>query len=252
MTTWTDSRTRAPVRTRTAEWQGAGRRPCRKSSRPAWSRTTRSRRRTACQVPPPPRLCGARFSHDGRLVCFFPTKEEKAKALFTSPEGIKERAKGEPFFPGFGRMIPESPIRNKYSQDDTSATDDQSDSDESGRSSTSSTDSESTSMHKSSLWYHPGRSLGRTWSGNRSVRSSGGGTGVGTGTGTGASKKRAAKPRNVVSIHDIRNDLPSKKEFAQEYLIFGDGARCAATTHGLRRSTAGQTWLISGTMPVSC
>lgn len=173
-------------------------------------------------IPPPPRLCGARFSHDGRLVCFFPTKEEKAKALFTSPEGMKERAKGEPFFPGFGRMIPESPMRNKY-PDDTSATEDQSDSDESGGSSTSSTDSESMSMHKSSLWYHPGRSLGKTWSGTRSIRSSGGGTGVGTGTGTGTNKKRAAKPRNVVSVHDIRNDLPSKKEFAQEYLIFGDG-----------------------------
>lgn len=175
-------------------------------------------------IPPPPGLCGARFSHDGRLVCFFPTKEEKAKALFTSPDGMKERAKGEPFFPGFGRMIPESPLRHRYSRDDMSATDDQSDSDEPSGSSTSSSDSESTSMHKSSFWYHPGRSLGKTWSGSRSMRSSGGGTGVGTGTGTGTSKKRLAKPRNIVSIHDIRNDLPSKKEFAEEYLIFGDGA----------------------------
>lgn len=175
-------------------------------------------------IPPPPRLCGARFSHDGRLVCFFPTKEEKARALFTSPDGMKERAKGEPFFPGFGRIIPESPLRRRHSRDDTSATDDQSDSDESSGSSTSSSGSESTSMHKSSFWYHPGRSLGKTWSGSRSVRSSGGGTGAGTGTGTGASKKRPAKARNVVSIHDVRNDLPSKREFAEEYMIFGDGA----------------------------
>lgn len=183
-------------------------------------------------IPPPPRLCGARFSHDGRLVCFFPTKEEKAKALFTSPEGMKEKAKGEPFFPGFGRIVPDSPLRHKYSRDDTSATDDPSDLDESSGSSTSSSDSESTSMHKSSFWYRPGRSLGKTWTGSRSLRSSGGGTGAGTGTGTGASKKRSAKPRNVVSIHDIRNDLPSKKEFAEEYLVFGDGA--AVCSHNAR------------------
>ncbi|SPN99789.1 related to Sec27p, YMR131c and human retinoblastoma-binding protein [Cephalotrichum gorgonifer] len=185
-------------------------------------------------IPPPPRLCGARFSHDGRLVCFFPTKEEKANALFTSPEGMKERAKGEPFFPSFGRIIPESPLRQRYARDDTSATDDKSDSEEESVSSTSSSDSESTSMlHKSSFWYQPGRSLGKAWSGSRSVRSSGGGTGVGTGTGTGASKKRPSKPRNVISIHDIRDDLPSKKEFAEEYLIFGDGAEVCSHNAGV-------------------
>ncbi|PKS09380.1 hypothetical protein jhhlp_003994 [Lomentospora prolificans] len=179
-------------------------------------------------IPPPPPSCGARFSHDGRLVCFFPTKEEKLKLLFPRTDGVaaKDRPKGEPVFPGFGRLMQESPLRHRYAQDDTSATEDQSgDSEELESSSTSSSDSESTSMHRSGFWYHPGRSLRKTWSESRSIRSSGGGTGIGTGTGTGTSKKRPGRPKCILSIHNIRDQLPSKKEFAQEYLIFGDGAK---------------------------
>jgi len=176
-------------------------------------------------IPPLPRLCGARFSSDGQLVCFFPTKEEQAKALFASPEAVKERPKGEPFFPGFGRIVQDSPLRRRYVNEDTSTTDEQSgESDEEDESSNSSSDSESLAMHQTSLWYTPGRPLRRAWSENRSIRSSGGGTGVGTGTGTGTSKRRSGRPRNIISIYDLRKDLPSKKEFARDYLIFGDGA----------------------------
>ncbi len=47
-------------------------------------------------VPPLPRTCGARFSNDGMLICFFPTKEEKQKAvLFTPVDAVRERPKGE-------------------------------------------------------------------------------------------------------------------------------------------------------------
>ncbi|CAI4211008.1 unnamed protein product [Parascedosporium putredinis] len=95
-------------------------------------------------IPAPPPTCGARFSRDGRLVCFFPTKEEKLRLLFPRPDGIiaKDRPKG-----------------------------------------------------------------------------------IGTGTGTGTSRKRISKPKCILAIHDLRDELPSKKEFAQEYLIFGDGAK---------------------------
>ncbi|CRK13178.1 hypothetical protein BN1708_002535, partial [Verticillium longisporum] len=140
-------------------------------------------------IPPLPRFCGARFASDGRLVCFFPTKEEKAKALmFIPPESMKERPKGEPVFASFGRLGHDSPPR-RYGNDETSATEEQSDSDES-ESSSSSSGSESTSMHKMNLWYQPRQRFRRTWSENRSVRSSGGGTGVGTGTGTGSLRRR--------------------------------------------------------------
>ncbi|KAF7553887.1 hypothetical protein G7046_g6957 [Stylonectria norvegica] len=179
-------------------------------------------------IPPPPRTCGARFSHNGRLVCFFPTKEEKARVLFsTTMDAHRERPKGEPFFAGFGRLTHDTGPRQRFMIDEASGSDENTDTDDSGSStSSSSSDSESTSMHKISLWYHPSRQFRKTWSGDRSIRSSGGGTGAGTGTGTGTgtSRRRLGRPRNVISIHDLRADLPSKQEFAQEYAIFGDGA----------------------------
>ncbi|KAI0019929.1 hypothetical protein F4780DRAFT_780045 [Xylariomycetidae sp. FL0641] len=176
-------------------------------------------------MPPPPRLCGGRFSNDGRLVCFFPTKEEKAKALlFTPTESLRERPRGEPTFAGFGRLQQEStPPRNRHANEDASATEDQSDS-EGSETSTSSSDSETTYMHKVNMWYLPGRRFRKTFSGSYSIHSSGGGTGIGTGTGTGTSRRRPGKPKNVIAIHDITDDLPSKRELAREYSIFGDGA----------------------------
>lgn len=177
-------------------------------------------------VPPLPRYCGARFSNDGHLVCFFPTKEEKerTRALFAmpNPEPYRERPRGEPNFAGFGRLAASSPPPKHRLHDETSATDDPSENSDGSDSSTSS-DSEPTTINKI-LWYRTGRNFKKTWSANDSVRSSGGGTGAGTGTGTGASRKRPGKPKNTISIHDFRGELPSKKQFAQEYAIFGDGA----------------------------
>ena len=177
-------------------------------------------------VPPLRRSCGARFSNDGRLICFFPTKEERARALqTTATEPYKERPRGEPTFAGFGKLAHEAPAaRQKYVTDDTSATEDQSGESDGSDASSSSTDSELTTMHKISLWYRPGRHVRKTWSAHDSVRSSGGGTGAGTGTGTGTSRRRPGKPKSIVSIHDMRSDLPAKRQFAEEYAIFGDGS----------------------------
>ncbi|EGX95117.1 WD repeat protein [Cordyceps militaris CM01] len=183
-------------------------------------------------MPPPPRTCGARFSNDGKLICFFPTKEEKFRALFSSTGEIcKDRPKNEPFFAGFGRLSYEQNPRQRDNIEEASATDDQSDSDSDRSSSdSSSSDSESTSIHNMNMWYRPTRQPKKAWSEDRSVRSSGAGTGTGTGTGigtatgTGASRRRVIKARNLISIHDLRADLPSKREFAEEYAIFGDGA----------------------------
>jgi hypothetical protein len=180
-------------------------------------------------IPPLPRYCGARWAHDGRLVCFFPTKEEKGRLFASSIGGTdvsRSRGKDEPNFAGFGRLTQDSPPpRQRHTTDDGgSATDDQSASDESD-SSSSSSDSEPTAMHKISLWYQPGQRFRKTWSAtNESLRSSGGGTGAGTGTGTGTSRRRPGRPKNIVSMHDFRAMLPSKKQFAEEYAIFGDGA----------------------------
>ncbi|OAA72103.1 WD repeat protein [Cordyceps fumosorosea ARSEF 2679] len=184
-------------------------------------------------MPPPPRTCGARFSNDGKLVCFFPTKEEKFRALFSSTGDVaRDRPKNEPFFAGFGRLSYDQSPRQRENTEEASATDDQSGDSDSDRSSSdsSSSDSESTSIHNMNMWYRPSRQPKKAWSEDRSVRSSGAGTGTGTGTGigtatgTGMSRRRIVKARNVISIHDLRADLPSKREFAEEYAIFGDGA----------------------------
>lgn len=176
---------------------------------------------------PTPRKCGARFSNDGRLVCFFPSKVQQALALFSLPnsDNYRDRQKGEPNFAGFGRLAQDSPPPRRRYNDDASGSEDLSDGSEDSESSSSS-DSEPSTMHKISLWYQPGgHRLKKTWSANDSLRSSGGGTGAGTGTGTGISRRRLpARPKNTISIHDLRSLLPSQKQFAQEYAIFGDGA----------------------------
>ncbi|KAI1358673.1 WD repeat-containing protein [Xylaria arbuscula] len=175
-------------------------------------------------IPPIPRTCGARFSNDGRLVCFFPTKEEKARVLFTPVDGFRERRKDEPTFASFGRLQQEStPPRHRNLNDETSTAEDQSDSEASDDSSSSS-DSETTYMHEINAWYLPGRRFRKALSGTYSMHSSGGGTGIGTGTGTATSRRRIGKPKNILSIHNIAGELPSKRELAREYLIFGDGA----------------------------
>jgi hypothetical protein len=174
-------------------------------------------------VPPPPRLCGARWSNDGKLVCFFPSKEEKARALLFAPsDTYKERTKGEPTFAGFGRLQQDSPPPRQRHADSSSMADDHSDTEDDDDSSSSS-DSENTYMHKISMWYLPGKRFRKTFSGSYSLRSSGGGTGVDTGTGTGTSKRRSARAKNIVSLHNMSDMLPSKREFAKEYAIFGDG-----------------------------
>lgn len=176
-------------------------------------------------VPPVFRTCGARFSNDGRLICFFPTKEAKA-LLFSPNDTFKERSKDQPTFAGFGRLSHDTPPpRKRYLDGEASTTDDLSAVSDDSEESSSSSDSELTTMQKISLWYRPGRRVHKTWSANESLRSSGGGTGGGTGTntGTGTSRRRPGRAKNVVSLVDIRDLLPSKQNFAEEYAIFGDG-----------------------------
>ncbi|ROW10160.1 hypothetical protein VMCG_02111 [Cytospora schulzeri] len=173
-------------------------------------------------IPPVIRTAGARFSNDGRLVCFFPTKDAK---LFTPNDTIKERPKDQPTFAGFGRLTQDSPPPRHRNFDGEASTDVLSALSDDSDDSSSSSESDLTTMHKISLWYRPGRGLHKTWSANGSLRSSAAGTGPGTGTGTGTSRRRPGRPKNIISMHNMQNILPSKKQFAEEYSIFGDGAQ---------------------------
>ncbi|KAF8864519.1 hypothetical protein BDZ45DRAFT_581868 [Acephala macrosclerotiorum] len=196
---------------------------------------------------PLPRLCGARFSPSGKLACFFPPKEDKVKSLFeTLVSKNKDRSRGESLFENFGRLnnntspIPRGKTMSLVSESrtDSEASDD----------SDVSTSSDSDSSHfriarfpMSEYFRRAGRQPYRRGSPTiQSQKSSAGGTRTGTGTGmkTGLDRAQSSKPRNIVSLHRISDLLPSKKELAEDYAIFGDGPdvcetnAAAAEKHG--------------------
>ncbi|KAL1982484.1 hypothetical protein VTN96DRAFT_1275 [Rasamsonia emersonii] len=191
---------------------------------------------TANVMVPVARVCGATWSHDGRLVCFFPPKKDKSSSLFDSL-GFKEMtrlSRNEKVFEGFGRLQTSSPGRQTTAGTGTgtgtmSVTDDGA-SDYSDDSSTASSSSSGSSDILSALpnrfqapppWRNVG-SLGyyRTRSADNSQLST-----VGGGPGT---AKSMDAPHNVVSIHDLSELLPAKRELAAQYRIFGNGADVCA------------------------
>lgn len=177
---------------------------------------------------PLPRLCGAKFGANGKLVCFFRPKEETVKSLLGTVNIGRDRPRGEPYFNSFARLRSEA---NAPKSKLASATD--VDDDSEGNSSMSSEDSDSSSSTDSNssqfrggvafdFWRKMhGGNYRKTLSTNRSHSSN---AGTGTGTGTAHSKARSIKPKNTLSIHDIKEHIPAKFELADEYAIFGDGA----------------------------
>ncbi|KAG9234497.1 hypothetical protein BJ875DRAFT_495779 [Amylocarpus encephaloides] len=198
---------------------------------------------------PLPRLCGARFSANGKLVCFFPPKEDKVKSLLeTFVAKNNARSRGEPSFENFGRLHNNSsPIpRTKTISINSESKTESDSSDESGLSSSSDSDSSHYRIASFPLEMFRGVVLGRkAWRRGSptilSQRSSAAGTGTGTGTGTGiGGRNRSSKPKNMISLHQMSDLLPSKLALAEDYAIFGDGPdvcehnATAAERHGYR------------------
>jgi len=195
---------------------------------------------------PLPRYCGARFSATGKLVCFFPPKEDKVKSLLeTLVAKNNARSRGEPSFETFGRLNNNSsPVpRMKAMSLASESKYDSDESDDSEESSSSDSDSSHYRVTRFPMSDYFRRSVRRPWGGRGSPtilsqRSSAGGTGTGTGTGTGVGRSRASKPKNIIALHDISDLLPSKLILAENYLIFGDGPdvcehnAIVAETHG--------------------
>lgn len=174
---------------------------------------------------PLPKACGALWADNGRLVCFFPPKEEQKRSLLgtlTSKDGDRF-SRSQKIFEGFGQFNTGSPgPRNKTSTIDTTdgTISEGSDSFTSSSSSSGSSDVDGTFADgfRPSLGWRDG-ALGpqRSRSTDQSQRSS---------AAPGASK--SSKPRNVVSIHSLEDILPAKKSLAKEYVIFGDGSDVCA------------------------
>ena len=175
---------------------------------------------------PLPKGCGAYWSHDGRLICFFPPKPDP-KPVF-SLDGLRATAgdknRGHRHFEGFGRLQEDSPgskRRNASLEEDEDE-----DSAESWTSSSSSSSDDSfeditrlpSRFHPPAAWRAATLRMPKT-----SSHSGSGGVAA-------AGKRDATAPKNksVISIHDLSDLLPARRELAEEYMIFGPGpAACA-------------------------
>lgn len=204
----------------------------------------------ALPPPPPPRSCGAYFTRDGRVITFCLTKSGKASAKImfepTPPPTQEElSALQQPVFIGFGKVLPSrigaSRRQRKALAAATGGTDwyngpsSSDDSDSSSASSGSNSSSSSSASSSSSPYHYDADDLMDPWSTNigfqrRIVRG-----------GKSDRKRRASNdqrtfrsayldpeiptgPQSTVSILDVRSLLPSKRELARDYAIFGDGA----------------------------
>lgn len=176
---------------------------------------------------PLPRTCGAIWAPNGRLVCFFPPKEEPKSILQHAAFADSNRLRsGREIFEGFGRLHTQSPdIKMKGKSVEEVADDDDSDDTHSTSSVSSSTSSGGPDMVPSrfrppAAWH--GGSL-------RFQRMNTISTDGSHPTSNTLSRKPAFfKKKTLLSIHNLDELLPSKRSLAQGYLIFGDGpALCA-------------------------
>ncbi|KAI5810000.1 hypothetical protein DFH27DRAFT_508918 [Peziza echinospora] len=201
---------------------------------------------------PLPRACGATWSHDGRLVCFFPPKEEMTRREFggagcwwnrdlsSSSVGWRENERGSRsgrLFENFGRLYTTSPgprgLRGVSSPGESSSGSDY-------ETSTSDTDSEdeTSTLRPALSWRlqgNAGGSMGRRFYGGRRggnstdrstqrsvntrVAAMSTGTAVGGGYGGGASGIN--KGKGMIRLIDLSQVLPSKRELADDYIVYG-------------------------------
>ncbi|RKF80059.1 putative RWD, RING finger and WD repeat-containing protein C11E3.05 [Golovinomyces cichoracearum] len=175
---------------------------------------------------PLPRLCGAVFSTNGRLVCFFSSSKDKVKSLLAT-FAIKKNAcsNEDPFFEKFGRLKNDQSLFGEKSRSFTMKFEGQSDTENSDDSDTSkSIDFELFLRHEKPLFFrntndcnnHSPR-CGTTIS--DSQLANGDRTAIGSGN---SAESWASKPKSILAIYSVEDLLPSKTELAKEYIVFGD------------------------------
>lgn len=169
---------------------------------------------------PRARECGAVWSMDGRLVCFFPTKKDKS-AYSLENLGFKEMtrlSRSDNLFERFGRFETSSPgprASGTVASTDDGASEYSDDSEAETSSSSGSSGVLSGLQHRfptTQTWRSAG-SLGlyRPRSTDNSQRSTVGGM----------TSRSSDVPQNIISIHDLNDLLPAKRELASQYSICG-------------------------------
>ncbi|KAI9760946.1 MAG: hypothetical protein M4579_001322 [Chaenotheca gracillima] len=196
---------------------------------------------------PLPKECGAVFAENGQLVCFFPPKKDKL-TLFGSDAGAfdDERwLKGGRVFQGFGRLEGSPASKGKITStvdenDELSSSSSDSDSFETSSSSSGMSEgglTEPAFPHFSSWRANVARSRRgpRALSIGYSQRS--------TAAGSALKDSTLTRPKNVVSIRNVDDILPTTKTLAKEYIIYGEGPEICETNaaiasrHGLRETS---------------
>ena len=175
---------------------------------------------------PLPKACGALWADDGRLVCFFPPKEDRTPSLLgslslrTSERSSRSR---KTIFEGFGRLHNGSIIPKRMTSTLETTEDGDSEFEES---STSSSGSSPSSEGNDVLRHHFLPSM--VWRGSLpetqdalsiddSHKSSGG---------AGNTQSATLKSNNYIALHDCSDLLPSKRNLACGYIISGEGSYC--------------------------
>lgn len=165
---------------------------------------------------PLPKACGALWANDGRLVCFFPHKEEKVQPLFdayswkASERSTRSR---KAFFEGFGHLN-KRPEHSSLRRSMVAPTDSDSDGSEYSYSSSESTSS-SQDTNTAYQLFLPSMGLREV---NLETY-----TGIATGesqwsSGDPEQGKNVSSSLNYVSLHDCQDFLPSRKDLARKYI----------------------------------
>lgn len=179
---------------------------------------------------PLPRSCGAVWAPNGRLVCFFPPKEEQRSILRHAVLTNSSRSRGgREIFEGFGRLHSDSPDPRSKGRSAEEAEDSETDDSSSTSSSNSSSASSSTSGDNDMVEtrFRPPAA----WHGGsiRLQRLKATSTDGSLPTSNSYNRKPLfAKNKTLIAIHDVDSLIPSKRRLAEEYLLFGDGPTLCA------------------------
>lgn len=177
---------------------------------------------------PVAKACGAIWADNGSLVCFFPPKQ-KQPASFLDSLGLREgdrSSRSDKIFEGFGRLQTSSPgpktALGTVSTADELASEYSDDSYSTSSSSSGSSDllvTLPTRFQAPHTWRGGTSGLQRSRSADHSLRST---------NGLGSLRPASEVPSNIISIHDLQDLLPAKRDLATEYQLFGNGPRVCA------------------------
>ena len=173
---------------------------------------------------PLPKACGAVWADDGRLVCFFPTKEEKLQSLLGSLEltsGDRPHKYDDTVFEGFGRFRTNLPSSKKPLPTSTNE-EEGFDSESSFESSSSSSSSEGTNLRYQN-YYSLVPLRDDTIIGPRSHTAE---DSHASNIDTVNAKLTATCSKNTISVYDYQELLPAKKILAQQYTVTGPPSEC--------------------------